>query len=289
MYLQSLDNYSSFLLVSYVRSSSIASCNNTSIPHKHHSNIYPLINIDHIIITTGTAGSALGEVIDYGYFTVVVFDNHDKPWETAPIRYPCSCETILSALEALPKGVVPAGETACQELSVFQKNPLSRETAWEFSTWSRYTAYQANNPREHVYNIQPTFWLQGFKSSYDTVAGGDGVLSGSIFRMEFLGNMGQIKEPEINLYSDGNRPTLTVDKGDLFTNVWSDGQRSEGINYWANHCHGVSVSIVKTGTYTYLTGFNYGEKKLLKRCLGAADHDDTNNGDMSDVNWEHGT
>ena len=100
-------------------------------------------------------------MIDYGYFTVVVYDQNDKPWETGKIRYPCVCDDIVTAMEALPGGLIPTGMTACQELSVFEKNPLDKtEAAWEYHTWSRYTAYLANNPREHVITVQPTFWLQ---------------------------------------------------------------------------------------------------------------------------------
>jgi hypothetical protein len=38
--------------------SSITSYNNSSIPHTHHTHIYPLLNIDHIIITTGTVSNS---------------------------------------------------------------------------------------------------------------------------------------------------------------------------------------------------------------------------------------
>ena len=105
--------------------------------------------------------------------------------------------------------------------------------------------------------------MQNHKASYLANASSDATLSGYVYRLEFLGNYGggKMREPEVNLYSDGPRATMQVDHGSLFTNLWSDGQRAEGTNFWANHCHDVTVSITEVSGYTILTGFGHGEKE----------------------------
>eukprot|EP00605_Chrysophyceae_sp_TOSAG23-4_P002833 GSChrysophyteH1.ASY1.ANO1.3119.1 assembled CDS len=185
-----------------------------------------------------------------GTFSIIVYDQWDQPFETESIYADsCECEDLVKAVEGLPRGLVPKDSVACQKLTVFDLNPLEDRPAWQFKR------------------------------------------IGKIFHMEFLGNYGDLKEPEINIYTDRNsrRPTLHASSGHLFTNVWSDGNRVEGTNHWANHCHDVTVGIVHQNDYVYLTGFGFQEKRRLKKCLGSADHDDTNNGDTSNVNWDHGS
>jgi len=239
-------------------------------------------------------------------YTIVYFDLFGKPFHTQPLTYESTCADIVRALEALPQGLIPPGLTYCQEMNIFELNPLEKREGWKLRRYSRYTGYMSADaslvPREHSFDVHPTFWLQGFDGTYmtNTTSANNPAtaaqnpaysISGKIFSMEFLGNFGERKEPQINIFADvdSKRPTMQVDKGLLFTNVWSDGQRSEGINHWANHCHGVTVSVIIEDGYTYLTGFGLGEKRLLKKCLGGADHDDDNNGDSSPINWEHGS
>ena len=240
-----------------------------------------------------------------GKFSVTYYDQYDQGWETSPISINCNCDALIEALEALPNGLIPKGYTACQELTIFELNPMEKRPAWEFRRVSRYTAYRSTNPdydpRIHTWEVHPTFWIQGFDNSYDTnttsktntatANSADNFLSGKIFSMEFLGNYGERKQPVINRWTDKSSklPTLAVNSGELFTNIWTDGQRDEGVNHWSNHCAGVTVGVVIEGEYTYLSSFGYGEKLKLKKCLGGSDHDDTNNGDDSTANWDHGT
>ena len=239
-----------------------------------------------------------------GTYNIAYYDLLGKPYYTSPLSHSSDCNDIVAALENLPNRLIPKGLTYCQELNIFELNPLEKRPAWDFTRLSRYTAYMSTDatytPRVHRWRVNPTFWLAGFESSFDTnttskmnpatASDKSKYLSGKIFWLEFLGNYGERKEPEINLHTDINskRPTMTVNKGQLFTSVWSDGQRSEGINYWANHCHGLTVSIKIEPGLTYLTGFGKGEKNLLKKCLGGSDHDESNNGDASAVSWDHG-
>lgn len=230
-----------------------------------------------------------GEPLGKAYFTVKYYDYFDQPYQSAPIYYNATCEEVVAALEAIPNKVIPANSVACQILNVFNLSALEDRPAWKYSFYSRYTAY-IDGLRTNTLSVHPVFWLQGHTSSLDKNATDDPTLTGYIYRLEFLGNYGELREPEVNLLSDGPRPTLQVDRGHAFTNIWSDGQRVEGINFWANHCHDVTVGIKKAydGVW-HLTGFGWGEKNRLKKCLGSADYDDSNNGDSSNADWDHGS
>ena len=225
------------------------------------------------------------------YFTIKYYDHFDKPYQTEPIYYDATCAEVVAALEGIrtPNELIPSGTVACQKLTVFNISSLEDRPAWEYKYYSRYTSY-VDGPRENKVEVHPVFWMQGHVSSLSRNQTSDRTLSGYIYRLEFLGNYGQLREPEVNLLSDGSRPTLQVDDGNAFTNIWSDGQRVEGINFWASHCHGLTVGVKKAydGVW-HLTGFGWGEKNKLKKCLGRADHNDENNGDRSTADWDHGS
>jgi hypothetical protein len=224
-----------------------------------------------------------------GYFTIKYYDHEGQAYQTDRIYEGAECDEIIAKLEALPGNLIPAGMTACQKATVFNVSALEPRARLRMKYYSRYTSY-FSGPRENAVQFNPTFWLLDYTSTYLANATGDVRINGTIYRMEFLGNYGEIRQPEISLWSDGKKPTLQMTDGSpVFTNVWSDGQRSEGINYWSLHCDDVQVSIQRTGDILFLTGFGYGEKNKLKACLGRADHDDSNNGDNSIYDWDHGS
>jgi len=116
-------------------------------------------------------------------------------------------------------------------------------------------------------------------------------LSGSITRIAFYGNPGAAKQPEIEIYLDGKRPSLST-TGKLITKVWTDGQQGENNDYFGDHCDGVTVRLSKRATAGsdggkfWLTGMTPKEKSLFKKCLGSSDFDTSNNVDVQ--NWDHG-
>jgi hypothetical protein len=245
-----------------------------------------------ILSSAHDANFTAGSPQEKAYFTIKYYDLFEKPWQTAPIYYGATCENVVEALEGIVAGtqkLIPSGTVACQKLTIFNTSALEDRPAWEYKYYSRYTTYM-DGPRENTLAVHPVFWMQGHSSSLDKNESSDPTLTGYIYRLEFLGNYGEIREPEVNLFSDGPRPTLQVDGGNAFTNIWSDGQRSEGINHWANHCHDVTVGVMKAhdGVW-HLTGFGYGEKNRLRKCLGGADHNPYNNGDGSTADWDHGS
>ena len=136
------------------------------------------------------------------------------------------------------------------------------------------------------------------------------VVSGYIYRLSFFGNPGKLPQPEILVNDGSGRPTLmSVNYHNLgfesnyrvMTNVWTDGQQGENVDYVSDHCDGVQVRIARVGgalggaeegdgnmaAKTYLTALTDQEKKRLKKCLGDADFDASNNiGDG--YSWDKG-
>ena len=121
---------------------------------------------------------------------------------------------------------------------------------------------------------------------------------------------------------DGTGQVTAATQYQVITKVWTDGQQGENNDYFADHCDGVTVTIgrggkmlagfptaaptvapsvagglssgttefegnTNVGLSTYLTGFTATEKNLLKKCLGSADFDTSNNQDV--YNWDVGT
>merc|ERR1712188_343880 len=136
----------------------------------------------------------------------------------------------------------------------------------------------------------------GYPSSYGNAATGQVLTVGYYYRVKFYGNPGKLKEPEIEIYLDGKRPSLlTTEDYTLITWVYTDGQQGESDDYFADHCDGVTAYVNQGGltatdtanalSYNYL-GLNEAETKLLKACLGSSDDDDTNN--VETYNWDWG-
>merc|ERR1712169_88810 len=68
--------------------------------------------------------------------------------------------------------------------------------------------------------------------------------------------------------------------------LWTEGQAGESIDYVADHCDGVTVTIAVDDTATYLDGLTSTEEELLKACLGPSDFDTANNVDVYE--WDLG-
>ena len=213
-----------------------------------------------------------------GYFRMRIFDNEGQGWLTKRISYPATCGTLVAALEDLPHRLIPRNKTLCTMSTKFDLDPLARRPAWRISTTSRYKAYFQNNPRAQYRTVHPTFWAQRFLSSSAANSSADQTLTGHIFLLEFHSLVGDVRQPETVLYSDGRRATLVPSSGQLFTNVWTDGQRAEAIDHFSALCHHVTVRIDTTNSnYHYLTGFSGEEKLQLMQCLADADLDPSNN------------
>jgi hypothetical protein len=107
--------------------------------------------------------------------------------------------------------------------------------------------------------------------------------------LQFTGNPGYLKEPEINIYLSGSTATFTVDS----IIVSSMSGMGEFTDYVSTHCDDVSVSIT-AGLYAYLTientdggADNTNEIYKIKSCLSTSDYDDDTNQDVN--NWDTGS
>ena len=179
----------------------------------------------------------------------------------------------------------------------------------------------------------------GYPSSYDSDASIP--YEGYIYRIKFDGNPGKLQQPEIETFLDGKRVSLVATQSEsavtsagidaannndeepvhetVLTKVWTDGDQGESIDYVADYCDGVAVSVLTGGSavynvsvdfstglgtpyeilspndmqyYSYLahpTGsrLSSGDMNILKECLGAADDDDENNIEV--WNWDIGS
>jgi len=188
-----------------------------------------------------------------GTYAIKFYDVFGEDYTTSPIVVNASCEVITRALEALPNTVIPAGSVSC-------------ETTLE--------------------------------SDADEIA----------YDLTFQENPGDLKPIEIDMHLDGSRPTVYNDqtpKNDAY-NMTVDfnvtaivypnyyGISGETIDYFSEYCSGVAVTLSavanaeqKAGVRGIVGGLSTTEAKLLKKCLGDANGDTTDNVEVYD--WDFGT
>lgn len=233
-----------------------------------------------------------------GYWAIRFYDNHGEDWLTRPILAGSSCDEVMDALESLPNNVVPNNTLHCTFGSVFNgtENTFSQQTtpymdadhplgsAHPYRIAYKLDFWESDTPLNQG-EISPLTPLQFYSGSNDTSYN---MVSGYFYRIKFYGNPGAFREPEIELYLDGKRPSLVSPGAKVITKVWTDGQQGEYVDHFADHCDGVSVQVVRhyDGT-SFLSGFTTAERNLLKKCLGDADFDTSNNQDV--YNWDKGT
>ena len=193
---------------------------------------------------------------------------------------------------------------------------------YQMSIWDAYiyknkTANTNQDPLSAVTDLGnnifgPILWMPGSYPESTRIT-----LSGYIYRIKFLGNPGHLREPEIITHLDGKRNSLMSTQFNgvsripvsnaVITKVWTDGQQGEDIDYFSDHCNGVTVTISTddaTGsvanslttpsptTHFYLSPGVYGLPSakmtaLLMKCLGDSDATSTNNVEI--YNWDYGS
>lgn len=260
-----------------------------------------------------------------GEWAIRFFDIHGEDWVTQPLKSGATCAQVVAALEALPNNVIPKDYTVCSTLTsdVAGAFPTSvNELDFDGNVGNdifETTAIAPNRQRKVLF--ASAFWEtvlpqtfaeamnagqqtafataavhEGFPSSYgDTTNTPLVPIVGYYYRLKFFGNPGKLKEPEIEIYLDGKRPSLLTTSGyQVITRVYTDGQQGESDDNFADHCDGVTATINRGGlttnaptavSFTYL-GLSTSELALLKACLGSSDDDDTNN--VETYNWDWG-
>lgn len=262
-----------------------------------------------------------------GEWAIRFYDIHGEDWLTQPIKAGATCATVVAALEALPNDVIPKGFTLCTRAKTGDSGDNTWTQPYEIDFDQDLTNEDFENPeltgndRRRQITVKNAFWetvlpetfaeamkanLQdawgtanvhiGFPSSYGhSTVNSQVPILGYFYRIKFYGNPGKLREPEIEVYLDGKRPSLLTTTGyTLITRVYTDGQQGESDDHFADHCDGVTATINMGGlvsdaeistSFTYL-GLSDTEVADLKRCLGSADDDDTNN--VETYNWDHG-
>lgn len=260
-----------------------------------------------------------------GYWRLQFYDHHGQGWLTDKLRDDASCAELLNALGAIPNDVVDVAMTYCSRDEFFNVSAKEPVGDWEDAKFN--SAYAATDAlSNHVRLIQLKFlnWaifsgvgvgsyndntpleVLAYPEIWDDVTSSEELrVSGFAYQIKFWSNPGSWKEPSVEVYTDGQRPSL-VSKGykddgylnredvhmstnKVVTKVFTNGQQGEDYDYFADHCNGVTAQVAwDTSTKkTWLTGLDSAEIALLKACLGDSDFDTSNNVDI--YNWDFGT
>lgn len=271
---------------------------------------------DVAVLTTGAGFTGLnidGSTVSAdGQWALRFFDQYGEDWLTPAITHSnaatgATCADVVAALEALPNDVIAPGTVFCEQTTFSGDTPLSKTST--FSTGHQghtYTYYY----KMALWNdlVETPIFSGALPNSFDTTndaAAQTQSYTGSIYRLKFGGNPGNLKAPEVELYLDGKRPSLissTATKK-IVTFVSTDGQQGEDDDHFADHCDGVTATIAactnacaSATDYVALAGLTTAEEKLLKVCLGDSDGDSTtnlqNDGSTTNTdveNWDYGS
>lgn len=257
-----------------------------------------------------------------GEWAIRFYDIHGEDWVTQPLKAGATCAQVVAALEALPNDVIPKDYTVCTRAKTNDAGDAGYNTPNELDfdgVLDNFEKVASAADEERPITFSASFWetvlpgtfadamkkgvqadfsgdtFVGYPSSYGDAANDQVLTVGYYYRIKFYGNPGKLKEPEIEIYLDGKRPSLlTTEHYTLITRVYTDGQQGESDDYFADHCDGVTAYVNQGRlwgdsqtaiSYNYL-GLNEAETKLLKACLGSSDDDDTNN--VETYNWDWG-
>jgi len=263
-----------------------------------------------------------------GHWRIRFFDHFGEDWTTTALSDSATCNEVLDALQAIPNDVIPMGTTYCSRFQMMNVSSLqigegesipyggtAITGVWEDAKFnsdyvglSRHVRYNKIKflPYEMFSDDGEGFpsdlletMLSDLPNSYSTPNGFPmnrmDTLSGFGYQVIFDGIPGAIREPKIELYTDGKRPSLQTRtdnqqskvssrQGKVITKVFTDGQQGEDVDYFADHCDGVTVTIDRPNQK--LDGMTSAEKDLLKACLGDGDFDNDNN--LMIFNWDAG-
>lgn len=230
-----------------------------------------------------------------GTWSINFYDLFNQQWATLPLSVGASCSDVVSALESLPQNIIPSGSLLCAKTTVVSGDPFGVRNAahtigneWTSTFYSQYDQYLTGLRLNRV-PLKPAYWSAGYTSSFNdgNQTGKDRTLTGDVYRIVFNGNPGALPQPQINIHTDGTRPSLQT-KGTLFTSVWTDGQQGESMDYFGDNCPGVRVTVAQaSSSYYYLRMHSPDAERHLKSCLGGADSNALNNVDV--YNWDHGS
>ena len=191
---------------------------------------------------------------------------------------------VVDALNNLPTKPVTISYSQCVQTTVANDDPLGGSSAWAGTDFMDSTRkYDYSNMAFWSYNALGDTVTERSSADLSAIA-----VTGDIYRIHLIDTPGAFPEPEIMYVDMDGSANQLVSAGDIYTRVWSDGQHGENTDYFADHCDDVTVTLAVDGSgYTYFTGLDDTETKLLMQCLGGSDFDDANNVDIA--NWDHGS
>jgi hypothetical protein len=218
----------------------------------------------------GSADAELDEL--HGSFSIVFYDVFGEDWRTEALAHDANCDAITLALESLPNDVIAHNSVQCLDQLIEADGTAILPN--HYTTLSKSSPYSAHLLRAVT--------------------------------LVFSENVGVLKQPELDIYLDGNRASLYTEESDssLKPFVFADGFHGEFDDFVPDHCEGVLATLsYVTGQGWVLDGLDTAEQKLLKACLGDAngntglgDTDATYNGggtipsqDDNTYDWDQGS
>lgn len=212
-------------------------------------------NWSYVISTTHPTANIMGN------YSIKFYDYTGMSWRTDAIDYTARCGDVVEALESLPNDVIKHGSIRCLQWLDYHNISSADESI--------------RNPNGNPYGIKYT--------------------------LDFQANPGLLRQPEFDFYLDGNRPTLqaTVKNAPLSITAYPDGFQGDNYEYFPEKCVGVDVNILEEAfdsngnVYHYLGGMTPLEARLLGKCLGDADGEDTYSAAGKvlgvDYTWDYGS
>ena len=174
-------------------------------------------NITGTGFSDGVAESGTGE------WAIRFFDSHGEDWLTTAIPARSDCATVVAALEAIPNNVIPSGSVECH-ITTYNTGADEAPLSWT----GTYNVTDVDGGHDHVYKFyykmaqwadlatgnDPELDAALPNSISDSAAANAALISakyiGDIYRIKFKENPGALEEPQIELYLDGKRPSLTA-------------------------------------------------------------------------------
>ena len=204
-----------------------------------------------------------------GYFAIVFYDSYGNKWRTDAVTSYASCSEVTAVLERLPNFVIPSGSVRCLkwsslDLALNSPHPVDDEPG---------VSYGTNAFGKNFYGFKYTILLSA--------------------------NHGKLRQPELDVFLDGSRPTLYVidaprDMSEVHWRVYSNGFKGEDVDFFSDFCNGVAPTLVQGQDFDYLGNLNSFQTRLLKRCLGDADGEPAVSSEYGSVtgeafDWDYGS
>merc|ERR1711991_159338 len=264
--------------------------------------------------TDGTSSLGVTQYAAGSNFSIVFYDRFGQPWWSDPIDIDADCDVITDTLEALPNNVFKAGSILCSHddatlgTYMFEEDTTTGKAGVDFSLGNGVKPKYVKGLAEgYPIELPADYYAVDATGATATIM----PLTRKKFTLAFPANPGKLRQPEIDLYLDGSRPTVSTGDSNthnvlnnhpnrVYTWVYPNGFTGEDVDHVPDLCAGVKVTLKqwKSTKWTQLS-VESGKEKLLKACLGDADGDISNNNkvgftatdkssDEALFNWDYG-